>query len=112
MIKLLALAPNRALHREHVMDVLWPNLELATARNNLNQVLHAARRALDACGLDGSGRLVLRDELLRLSPDEPLWVDVEAFEQAAARARQLQTETAYREALRTCFTMRVGSAGR
>ena len=48
LVKLLALAPGHELHREQLMDALWPNLDPAAAANNLHQVVHVARRALGA----------------------------------------------------------------
>src|SRR5215203_7532497 len=44
LVKLLALAPSHCLHREQLMDVLWPDLGTRAASNNLRGVIHAARR--------------------------------------------------------------------
>ena len=90
LIKLLALSSGHRLHREQVMELLWPGLEPKAAANNLHQILHVARRALELSVLASpsaaacSGYLLLRDEQLLLCPDSPVWVDVEAFEEAAA----------------------------
>ncbi len=46
LVKLLALAPDHRLHREQVMDLLWPDLATKAASNNLRQTLHGARRTL------------------------------------------------------------------
>ena len=46
LMKLLALAPGHRLHRERAMDLLWPELGLRAASNNLRQTLHVARRTL------------------------------------------------------------------
>src|ERR687889_899957 len=46
LVKLLALAPRYRLHREQVMDLLWPDLGKNAASNNLRQILHAARTSL------------------------------------------------------------------
>ena len=70
------------------------------ASNNLHQILHAVRRALEPSALASSsaaassGYLLLRDEQLILCPDSPLWVDVEAFEEAATTARHAPLEPA------------------
>ena len=54
LVKLLALAPGHRLHREQIVDLLWPDLETAASANTLHQTLHAARRALgDAAPLPG-----------------------------------------------------------
>ena len=43
LVKVLALADGQRLHREQVMDLLWPHLPAAA--NYLHQVLYRARRA-------------------------------------------------------------------
>ena len=53
LVKPLALSPRHQLHREQVMDVLWPELAPAAAAANLRNALHYARRAsADANGAD------------------------------------------------------------
>jgi predicted ATPase/DNA-binding SARP family transcriptional activator len=85
LVKLLALAPGHRLHREQVMDALWPDKDPAAASNNLYQALHAAKNAL---GREPADRwLMLRDGVLSLENGPGLRIDVEAFEDAAARAR-------------------------
>ena len=93
LVKLLALAPEHRLHREQVMELLWPERDAAAAANNLHQVLYVARRAL------GPGCAALRDDLVALAPAGRLWVDVDAFEAAAERARATRDPGAYQEAL-------------
>ncbi|MDX1523296.1 MAG: transcriptional regulator, partial [Anaerolineae bacterium] len=99
LIKLLALAHDHRLHREQVIDRLWPDLDLEAAANNLYQVLHIARRILDPTGTQATRYLQLRDEVLTLCPEELPWVDVNAFEQAASEARRSQNPAAYQAAL-------------
>src|SRR5919107_1683482 len=77
LVKLLALAPGHRLHREQVMDILWPDSGRKAASNNLRQTLHAARRALEPSL--GSQYLVSEDEQLQLRPEGDPWVDVDAF---------------------------------
>jgi predicted ATPase/DNA-binding SARP family transcriptional activator/DNA-binding CsgD family transcriptional regulator len=96
LVKLLALAPGHRLHRELVMDTFWPDLGLKAASNNLRQTLHAARRALEPNRAAYSHYLNLQDGSLVLCPTGELWVDVEAFEEAATTARRTQDPAAYR----------------
>jgi predicted ATPase/DNA-binding SARP family transcriptional activator len=79
LVKIVALAPGRRVHRDVVVELLWPEHDAAAAANNLHQVLYAARRALG-----DPGALTLVDDVLAMSPSA--WIDVEAFEHAAARA--------------------------
>src|SRR5215218_4071553 len=97
LIKLLALAPGHRLHREQVMELLWPDLDAEAALNNLHHALHVARRTLEPvapAGSAASSYLHLRDERLAVCPEGPLWVDVKAFEEAAATARRALVEPA------------------
>src|SRR5581483_11275012 len=75
LVKLLALTPDHSLHREQVIEALWPDLEPAAASNNLRQALFVARRALDSVGEDGGERLELGPDVLSLSR-EGLLIDV------------------------------------
>ena len=99
LVKLLALSSGHRMHREQVLDVLWPELGSRAAANNLRQALHAARRALEPNRVAGSRYLVLGDGSLALCPGGELWVDVEAFEAAAMTARRSRDPAAYRVAL-------------
>jgi DNA-binding SARP family transcriptional activator len=89
LIKLLALAPGHRLHREQAMDLLWPDLDAGAAANNLHRALYSARRTLEPrAPAVGSRYLRLREGMISLCPEGALWVDVEAFEDAAATARR------------------------
>ncbi|MCV2491282.1 AAA family ATPase [Geodermatophilus sp. YIM 151500] len=81
LVKLLALAPGRRLHRERVLAALWPDDDPTAAAPRLHQAAHYARRWL---GTDGS--LVLSDEAVALHPDDRVTVDAVAFEGMARAA--------------------------
>src|SRR4051794_12473156 len=91
LVKLLALAPGRRLHREQAMDELWRDRTPEAAANNLHQAVYVARRALDP------GAIEIRDAMLQLDPD--IDNDIDRLEVAAAAARQTGTPAAYRAAL-------------
>jgi DNA-binding SARP family transcriptional activator len=99
LVKLLALSSGHRMHREQVMEVLWPDLGSGAAANNLRQILHSARRILGTDPSAASRYLALRDEQLVLCPEGNLWVDVEAFEEAAAAARRSKDPAGYRTAI-------------
>jgi predicted ATPase/DNA-binding SARP family transcriptional activator/DNA-binding CsgD family transcriptional regulator len=99
LLKLLALAPGHRLHREQAIDLLWPELSKKAASNNLRQTLHATRRALISDPAEASRYLASEDESLVLCPEGDLWVDVDAFEEAAATARRARDPGAYRATL-------------
>ncbi|MGI9122385.1 MAG: tetratricopeptide repeat protein [Rubrobacter sp.] len=97
LVKLLAIAPGHRIHREQVMNLLWPDLGRKAASNNLRPVLHAARKILDPA--KGSRYLASQDESLVLCPGGQLWVDVEAFAESGFSARRSQDPAAYRAAI-------------
>ena len=82
LVKLLALHPRGRLHREQVIDALWPDLLVEEAAPRLHKAAHYARTALG----DREG-IVVDQGFLALFPSAELDVDVTEFERAAAAAR-------------------------
>ena len=97
LVKLLALAPGHRLHREQIMDILWPDSGRRAASNNLRKNLHAARRTLDSA--TSFLYLATEDESLALYPSGDIWVDAGAYEEAAKGARRAREPLAYEAAL-------------
>jgi predicted ATPase/DNA-binding SARP family transcriptional activator len=86
LIKLLALAHGHRLHREQLMETLWPDRAPAAAANGLYQAIHYARRAFETVDDGGSRCLQFDQEVLCLCPNAPLWIDADAFDAAAHAA--------------------------
>jgi predicted ATPase/DNA-binding SARP family transcriptional activator/DNA-binding CsgD family transcriptional regulator len=99
LVKLLALQPAHRLHREQLMDVLWPDLDEKAQANNLRYALHHARQTLESASTGTSRLLRLQGDLLELGAEGPLSMDVEVFEEAARMARRSRDVGAYRAAL-------------
>jgi DNA-binding SARP family transcriptional activator/tetratricopeptide (TPR) repeat protein len=81
LVKVLALATGRTLHREQVIDLVWPDDRVDQATPKLHKAAHYARRA--------TGRpdaVVLRDEMVLLFPGADVIVDVDGFEHLARAA--------------------------
>src|SRR4051794_40264402 len=68
LLKLLALAPDRRIHRDKATELLWPDREAQAAANNFHQALYVARRALENAGADPAHVLPLKDDMLALNP--------------------------------------------
>jgi len=99
LIKLLALESRHRLHREQLMELLWPEAEIEAARNNLRQTLHLARRILKSEAYARLGVLTDHNSWINLSHEGQVWVDVDAFETAAAEARRSRDPAIYQAAL-------------
>mgnify|MGYP000933121100 CR=1 FL=1 len=101
LLKLLALQPNRQMHREQLMEALWPEQDPEQAARNLHRALHIARRALEP-DLTAAGEslfLSVQDKQVRLHAPGELWIDLPAFERAAETALAGQDAAAYEAAL-------------
>jgi DNA-binding SARP family transcriptional activator len=94
LVKILALAPGHRLHREHVLDLLWPDEAPSSAANRLHKAAHFARRAAGH-----HGAVVLRGDLVWLFPDAEITVDALRFEHLARLAVAGDDAAAAREAL-------------
>ena len=95
LLKLVALSPNGRLHRDEVLETLWPELPAKAAMNNLHGTLHALRQLLP--NLPPS-YLRIKEHYLVLGPPEGVSVDVKIFIAQAERARHSQQVDDYEAA--------------
>jgi DNA-binding SARP family transcriptional activator len=75
LLKIACLARARAVHREEVIERLWPEKSLVDGANNLHRALHDLR------GVLGGPWVFLDKGVLKLDPQ--VWVDVLDFEASA-----------------------------
>ncbi len=93
LVKLLALTPGHALHRERAVEAIWPELTATAGFRNLHKAAHLARRAIG-----DSGAVVLRRGGVLLAPAARVETDVERFEETgdpALYAGELLPENRY-----------------
>lgn len=97
LVKLLALEPSHALHREVLLERLWPELGESAAANNLRQTLHQLRTVLAAAGEPHSCVVGSGDAI---ALDSGAIVDVDRFLEVAAAAGAARTNGGlYEEAM-------------
>jgi DNA-binding SARP family transcriptional activator len=94
LVKLLALAPGHQLHREQVLDILWPDDAPERSGPRLHKAAHYARRATGH-----PAAVVLRNDVVTLFPDADVTVDAIEFEQVARHAVSRSDATVARDAL-------------
>lgn len=94
LLKLLALDPGHAMHRERLLDLLWPDDRLEEALPKLHKAAHFARRACDHVDA-----VAFRGDLVQLFPGSDVVVDAEQFESLARRAIELHDAASARMAL-------------
>ena len=83
LVKVLALAPGLRLHREQVIEALWPGADVLEAGPRLHKAAHYTRRAW----ADDTA-VLLRHETVSLLPERQVEVDVETFRSLARRAQE------------------------
>ena len=93
IVKLLALAAGHRVHRDVLIELLWPEADPAVGANNFHQALHAARSVV------GTDNLVLHDEIVVLGGAQGVTVDVDDFDTAAVRAASTGAPEDLRSAL-------------
>jgi DNA-binding SARP family transcriptional activator len=81
LVQLLALADGHRLHREQVIEALWPQLDPDAGGANLRKAAHHARQAL-LC----PDAIVLRRDQVVLFPARGVYTDVDRFERLAETA--------------------------
>lgn len=102
LIKVLALSPQHRLHRDVLLDRLWPTLDPQAAANNFYRALHFARKALANASFadDDLSRLLRYDHgELRLLGGDQCWIDLDQFRQLLRRADVSGDADLYRRAI-------------
>jgi predicted ATPase/DNA-binding SARP family transcriptional activator/Tfp pilus assembly protein PilF len=95
LAKLLALAPGLRLHRDQILDTLWPDLDPEAAGPSLHQSIYLVRRALAPLGIE----VALQAQVLALRAHGELTTDLVAFEAAVAHARRSRDRAAFEAAI-------------
>jgi len=99
LVKLLALEKSHRVHRDRIVDALWPASDTIDARNNLHQVVHAARRAFSSLGVDPSEVLAWDGDLLVLGQRRAVVTDIEELRNRVEAARSAGDATSAAQAL-------------
>jgi DNA-binding SARP family transcriptional activator len=100
LMKLLAVHRRHTLHRDQILDFLWPEVELSSALNSFGKALYAARRALEPELLprESSAYLRMTDAVVALST-EHVSIDADRFQVLAESALGRGDMAGYESAL-------------
>jgi DNA-binding SARP family transcriptional activator len=88
VLKYLLTQRDRAVPREVLMDLFWPDASPESARNSLNVALHGLRQALRVAG--DQQVIIFENGAYRFSPELSIWVDVDEFERGFQAARRVE----------------------
>jgi DNA-binding SARP family transcriptional activator len=91
LLQLLSLSRGEPVHREALMEALWPGGDAIASARNLHVLISSVRRALEPAAARGGWTILVREgDAYRLALSEGSVVDLTAFEAelaAAERAR-------------------------
>ena len=97
LLKYLITQVNRPVHRERLLDCLWPDVEESQGWGRLKVTMYYLRRELRASGAsDDVVKTVGNAYLLRC---DAVWVDVDVFERLVTEGRALQDQAQWSDSL-------------
>jgi DNA-binding SARP family transcriptional activator len=102
LIRLLALHTERAVHREALIEALWPGSTLQTGTRNLQVAVSAARHLLERTMPEGAA-VVREGDGYRLALPDGAEIDIHRFDEQLSRARRAR-EQGDLDVLRACLT--------
>jgi DNA-binding SARP family transcriptional activator len=88
LLRLLALNRGKLIHREAIIDALWPSADLETGKRNLHTAISAVRQVLGSTGFTIDRE---SDSYRFATPPDASW-DIAEFDAALAAARQARSE--------------------
>jgi DNA-binding SARP family transcriptional activator len=90
-LHLLALHAGRAVHRETLLEALWPEVDATTGTRNLHVAISTIRRFLEPDAGRGTASLVVRDaDAYRLALPPDAAIDLWTFDNGLAGGRAAQ----------------------
>lgn len=87
LLRLLALEAGRSVHRDVLLDALWPDLDPASGAHNLHVSVSSLRAALEPGAPRGASRILVREgEGYRLALPPGSFCDLAEFDRLVAEA--------------------------
>ena len=100
LLKILVTHLDRPVHRERILDCLWPDVDEERGWGRLKVTMYYLRTQLRAAGVaEDAVQTIGNAYLLRR---DAVWVDAENYEKLVSEGRALQNKGRYDEALR-CY---------
>jgi DNA-binding SARP family transcriptional activator/GAF domain-containing protein len=103
LLKVLLTRYEKQVHREELMELLWPERDPESATTLLNVAVHYLRRGLDPAAREGRASVIrTSSEYYAFNTDWPHRVDKEEFLQLVDLAGQQEARGQQAQALETC----------
>ena len=104
LLRILVSHRGRPVHRDALLEALWPDVDPEAGLKRLKVVVHALRRGLEPkeSGSNGSSYIVTEGEGYCLPVGAHLWVDADRFQELAQRAQEAIANGLRQEAMANC----------
>jgi len=86
LLRLLALTPDHDVHRERLVDALWPGVDLSVGTRRLQVAVSSVRQLLEQSGLSGPDVLTRHGDAYRLALPAGSTFDIRSFDSALREA--------------------------
>ncbi len=86
LLRLMALSPGKDLHREWLIEALWPEADLVAGTRRLQVAISSIRQVFEHAGISGADTLRRHGDTYQLALPTGSTVDVVDFERAIAAA--------------------------
>lgn len=90
IFKYLLARRGRAVHKEVLMELLWPDGDPEASRRSLHQAVYSLRKTLREAD-PGASHVLFEKSSYVLNPDLDVWVDATEFEARATTGLRLET---------------------
>ncbi|MBI4232998.1 MAG: winged helix-turn-helix domain-containing protein [Chloroflexi bacterium] len=103
VLKYLVTHRGRPVHREALLELLWPDISLESGRQRLKVVLYALRKGLGNSPAQETPSYLVNEGDCVVLATSSLWVDADSFETLYQRGRQQEREGSLDQAI-TSYT--------
>lgn len=86
LLRMLAISPSRDVHRERLIDALWPGADVVAGTRRLQVAVSSIRQLLEQSGLVGSDIILRHADAYQFAPPAGSSVDVQDFERLVREA--------------------------
>ena len=91
LLRMLALSAEQDVHRERLVDQLWPDAEVGVATRRLQVAISSSRQFLEQAGMPSGFGIIRHGDAYRLALPHGSRVDLRDFEEAIAAAAKSPT---------------------
>ena len=99
VLRYLTARCGQPVHRETLIEMFWPDVNIETGRRNLHQAIYSIRRALRHDDL-GAQHILYENETYMINREIGFWCDVEEFEARVGAGRRAENAGQPEDALR------------